>query len=105
MLFRSPGMSPAEPPPAGAPLFGGQAGSLASRQRALLLALSGPLLILLALLMLLLQGRRGLQALPALLIGSGLMLHSWRSRRSRRRQLLQALRQGPPSAIDSGGPG
>ena len=88
-------MSPAPllHPPADAALSGSQVGSLASRQRAILLALSGPLLILLALLMLLLQGRRGLQALPALLIGSGLMLHSWRSRRSRRRQLLQALRQ------------
>ncbi|MFN6131619.1 MAG: DUF3188 domain-containing protein [Synechococcaceae cyanobacterium] len=67
--------------------------TLASRQRAILLALSGPLLILLALVMLLLQGRRGLQALPALLIGTGLMVHSWLSRRRRRRQLLQELRQ------------
>ena len=37
------------------------AGGQASCQRAILLALSGPLLISLALLMLLLQGRRGLQ--------------------------------------------
>ncbi|MEB3360723.1 MAG: DUF3188 domain-containing protein [Synechococcaceae cyanobacterium] len=68
-------------------------GSPASGQRAVLLALSGPLLIGLALVMLLLQGRRGLQALPALLIGTGLLVHSWLSRRRRRRQLLQALRQ------------
>jgi hypothetical protein len=73
--------------------------SLASKQRAILLALSGPLLILLALVMLLLQGRRGLQALPALLIGTGLMVHSWLSRRRRRRQLLQALRQEQRHAV------
>lgn len=71
----------------------GPGGTRASGQRAVLLALSGPLLIALALVMLLLQGRRGLQALPALWIGSGLMVHSWLSRRRRRRQLLQALRQ------------
>jgi hypothetical protein len=73
--------------------------ALASKQRAILLALSGPLLILLALVMLLLQGRRGLQALPALLIGTGLMVHSWLSRRRRRRQLLQALRQEHRSSV------
>ncbi|MFM8275492.1 MAG: DUF3188 domain-containing protein [Cyanobium sp.] len=78
---------------------------LVSRQRALLLALSGPLLILLALVMLLLQGQRGLQALPTLLIGSGLMVHSWLSRRRRRRQLLQALRQAPPPPGASGARG
>lgn len=82
---------PARPEASGASPAGGQA----SRQRTILLALSGPLLISLALLMLLLQGRRGLQALPALLIGAGLMLHSWLSRRRRRRQLLEALRRGP----------
>lgn len=77
-----------------------RSGPLVSRQRALLLAISGPLLILLALVMLLLQRQRGLQALPTLLIGTGLMVHSWLSRRRRRRQLLQALRRTsqPPGA-------
>ncbi|MFN7900299.1 MAG: DUF3188 domain-containing protein [Synechococcaceae cyanobacterium] len=82
----------------------GAALGLASRQRAMLLALSGPLLILLPLLMLLLQGRRGLQGLPALLIGVGLMGHSWLSRRRRRRQLLRALRQEPRLTGGSPGP-
>jgi hypothetical protein len=77
----------------------------ASKQRAILLALSGPLLILLALVMLLLQGRRGLQALPALLIGMGLMVHSWLSRRRRRRQLLQALRQEHHPAVSGASEG
>lgn len=58
-----------------------------------LLALSSPLLILLALVVLL--QRRGvdrLPALPALLIGSGLLLTSALGRRRRRRELLAALR-------------
>ncbi|MEB3199282.1 MAG: DUF3188 domain-containing protein [Synechococcaceae cyanobacterium] len=67
--------------------------ALASRRRAALLALATPLLLLLALATLLLHGSAALQALPALLIGVGLLLHSWLSRRRRRRELLRALRQ------------
>jgi len=65
----------------------------ASRRRALL-ALSSPLLILLALLALLRRpaGER-LQALPALAIGSGLLGTSCLLRRRRRRELLRALRE------------
>jgi len=65
----------------------------ASRRRALL-ALSSPLLILLALLALLRRpsGER-LQALPALAIGVGLLSTSWLLRRRRRRELLRALRE------------
>ena len=63
-----------------------------------LLALSSPLLILVALVVLL--QRRGvdrLPALPALLIGSGLLTTSVLARRQRRRELLAALREdGPP---------
>ena len=62
-----------------------------------LLALSSPLLILLALLVLL--QRRGvdrLPALPALLIGTGLLATSALGRRRRRRELLAALRQDGP---------
>lgn len=58
-----------------------------------LLALSSPLLILLSLLVLL--QRRGvdrLPALPALLIGTGLLVTSALVRRRRRRELLAALR-------------
>ncbi|MEI8251422.1 MAG: DUF3188 domain-containing protein [Synechococcus sp. ELA057] len=64
----------------------------ASRRRALL-ALSSPLLILLALVALLVRpaGER-LQALPALGIGVGLLVTSWQRRRHRRRELLRALR-------------
>ncbi len=59
-----------------------------------LLALSSPLLILLALVAVLLrQGPDRWQALPALLIGVGLLGHSALSRRRRRRALLAALRQ------------
>jgi hypothetical protein len=57
------------------------------------LALASPLLILLALLVLL--QRRGvdrLPALPALLIGTGLLVSSALGRRRRRRELLAALR-------------
>ncbi|WP_254928058.1 DUF3188 domain-containing protein [Cyanobium sp. T1B-Tous] len=57
------------------------------------LALASPLLILLALLVLL--QRRGvdrLPALPALLIGTGLLVTSALGRRRRRRELLAALR-------------
>jgi len=58
-----------------------------------LLALASPLLILLSLLVLL--HRRGvdrLPALPALLIGTGLLVTSALGRRRRRRELLAALR-------------
>ncbi len=57
------------------------------------LALASPLLILLALLVML--QRRGvdrLPALPALLIGTGLLVSSALGRRRRRRELLAALR-------------
>lgn len=57
------------------------------------LALASPLLILLALLVLL--QRRGVErlpALPALLIGTGLLVSSALGRRRRRRELLAALR-------------
>ena len=66
------------------------------RFRAALLALSSPLLILLALLVLLTrQGADRLPALPALVIGCGLLSTSVLRRRRRRRELLRALRQGP----------
>lgn len=58
-----------------------------------LLALSSPLLIVLALVVLL--QRRGvdrLPAVPALLIGTGLLVTSALGRRRRRRELLAALR-------------
>lgn len=57
------------------------------------LALSSPLLIVLAVVVLLQrQGVDRLQALPALLIGSGLLTYSSVSRRRRRRSVLAALR-------------
>lgn len=65
-----------------------------ARRRAVFLALSSPLLILLALVALLLRpGSERVQALPALLIGCGLLATSWGRRRRRRHQLVQALRQ------------
>jgi hypothetical protein len=58
-----------------------------------LLALASPLLILLALLVMLTrQERERIQALPALLIGSGLLATSAIVRGQRRRALLGALR-------------
>lgn len=70
-----------------------------SRFRAALLALSSPLLILLALLVLFTrQGSDRLPAVPALVIGVGLLTTSWIRRRRRRAELLRALRQGPPAA-------
>lgn len=58
-----------------------------------LLALASPLLILLALLVMLTrQERERLQAVPALLIGSGLLATSAIVRGQRRRALLSALR-------------
>ena len=57
------------------------------------LSLAPPLLILLAILALFQrQGSDGLQSLPALLVGAGLIVHSAVGRRRRRRQLLLALR-------------
>jgi hypothetical protein len=69
----------------------------ASRRRALL-ALSSPLLILLALVALLIRpaGER-VQALPALGIGVGLLVTSWQRRRHRRQELLRALRDDGPT--------
>lgn len=65
----------------------------ASRRRALL-ALSSPLLILLALVALLQRPASDrIQALPALAIGIGLLATSWHRRRQRRRELLRALRE------------
>jgi Protein of unknown function (DUF3188) len=58
------------------------------------LALATPLLILLGLAGLLLrQGSDRLQAVPALVIGVGLLLQSLWSWRRRRRALLAALRE------------
>ena len=59
---------------------------------AVLLALSAPLLVLVALLVLLQrQGLDRLQALPALAIGTGLAVHGRLGRARCRRALLQAL--------------
>jgi Na+/phosphate symporter len=67
---------------------------LASRRRAALLALASPLLILLALAGLLHRtGSARWEALPALLIGAGLLFTSITRRRTRRRQMLRSLRQ------------
>lgn len=61
-----------------------------------LLALSAPLLVLVALAVgLQRQGRDRLQALPALAIGSSLLITTRVQRHRRRRALLQALRQSP----------
>ncbi|KEF41190.1 MAG: hypothetical protein ER33_12885 [Cyanobium sp. CACIAM 14] len=65
-----------------------------SRFRAALLALSSPLLILLALGVLLQrQGTDRLPAVPALVIGCALLGTSWVRRRQRRAELLKALRE------------
>jgi hypothetical protein len=59
-----------------------------------LLALSSPLLILLALVTVAIRpGSDRIQALPALAIGTGLLANSWWRRRRRRREILRALRQ------------
>jgi hypothetical protein len=72
---------------------GGRAGLLSLRT-ADLLALSSPLLILLALVSMLSRGpATRLQAMPALLIGSGLLLFSLVRRRRRRALLLRVLRE------------
>ncbi len=67
------------------------------RRTADLLALSSPLLILLALMsMLNRSSATRLQAMPALLIGSGLLLFSLLRRRRRRALLLRILREPAP---------
>jgi hypothetical protein len=76
----------AEPPP--------RLGAPATRRRAALLAMSSPLLILLALVALALRsGSARWEALPALLIGSGLLITSIVRRRRRRAEILRSLRQ------------
>ena len=61
---------------------------------AALLALASPLMILLALLGLLHRtGSARWEALPALLIGTGLLLTSISRRRYRRREMRRSLRQ------------
>jgi len=68
-----------------------------SQRRAALLALASPLLILLALVGLLHRsGASRWEVLPALLIGSGLLLTSLHRRRRRRRELLRSLREHQP---------
>jgi len=68
--------------------------ALASRRRAALLAMASPLLILLALVALLHRsGSARWEAIPALLIGSGLLCTSSIRRSRRRREMLRALRQ------------
>lgn len=62
-----------------------------------LLAISSPLLILLALLSMLHRSPAArLQAAPALIIGSGLLVFSWLRRRRRRSMVLRLLRQPGP---------
>jgi len=73
------------------------AASLLSQRRDALLALASPLLILLALVGLLHRsGAARWEVLPALLIGSSLLLTSLHRRRWRRKELLRSLRQNPP---------
>ena len=73
------------------------AASPPSQRHAALLALASPLLILLALVGLLRRsGASRWEVLPALLIGSGLLLTSLHRRRRRRRELLRSLREHPP---------
>ena len=65
-----------------------------SRQLKALLALSSPLLIVLALVTMAIRpGSDRIQALPALAIGAGLLSTSWWGRRRRRREILRALRR------------
>ncbi len=77
-----------DPPLAASPPF---------QRRAALLALASPLLILLALVGLIHRsGSARWEILPALLIGSSLLLTSLDRRRRRRKELLRSLRQQPP---------
>ncbi|MFM7239916.1 MAG: DUF3188 domain-containing protein [Cyanobium sp.] len=68
-------------------------GREASRRLKALLALASPLLILLALVAMLVRpaGDR-VQALPALVIGSALLITSWVRRRRRRSEIHRSLR-------------
>ena len=85
-------MSKTQRPPGEVAMAQGLGMSPASRRRALL-ALSSPLLILLALVALWHRpASERIQALPALGIGIGLLGTSWVRRRRRRRELLRALR-------------
>ncbi|WP_255102656.1 MULTISPECIES: DUF3188 domain-containing protein [unclassified Synechococcus] len=70
----------------------------------MVLALSAPLLILLALVSLASRsGTQRLEAVPALVIGTGLLVSSGLRRAQRRRILLEALRlAAPPPASGSG---
>ena len=75
------------PFPAGRPVYPG------ARLRRVLFGLASPLLIALALLALLQRPDRDrLKALPALLIGTGLLVTSSLRRHRRRAELLRALR-------------
>ena len=77
-----------DPPLAASPPF---------QRHAALLALASPLLILLALVGLIHRsGTARWEILPALLIGSSLLLTSLDRRRRRRKELLRSLRQHPP---------
>ncbi len=78
--------SPQGPPGPGA--------AAAVQRQAVLLALSSPLLIVLALVALgLRNGSARWEALPALLIGIALLLTSLARRRQRRREMLRDLRR------------
>ncbi len=64
-----------------------------------LLALSAPLLVLLSLVSLFSRhGSQRLQAVPALLIGAGLLVSSGVRRARRRRLLVEALRTAPTAS-------
>jgi hypothetical protein len=68
-------------------------GREASRRLKALLALASPLLILLSLVAMAMRPASDrVQALPALVIGSALLITSWVRRRRRRRKILRALR-------------
>ncbi|MBC1261957.1 DUF3188 domain-containing protein [Synechococcus sp. BSF8S] len=70
----------------------------------MMLALSAPLLILLGLLsMASRRGNQRLEAVPALLIGSGLLVSSGMRRAQRRRALLEVLQQSPPPQLPGSG--
>ncbi|MCP9799728.1 DUF3188 domain-containing protein [Synechococcus sp. RedBA-s] len=72
----------------------------------MVLALSAPLLILLALVsMASRRGNQRLEAVPALLIGSGLLVSSGVRRARHRRTLLEALQQATPGQAQAPGAG
>lgn len=94
MLRQDPWPPAGMPPRAVAPQPRATSLALSHRRRAALLALASPLLILLALIGLSHRsGRARWEAMPALLIGSGLLCTSTIRRRNRRREMLRALRQ------------